>query len=264
MFIESFKVESPNVKYTENEIHSVYNYDTTELVHENRNGTYQWIVKPKTVKYEFKTDIHVPKLGFAPKSSSVFFIFRKKKEKERHFQDLFFTYFSGSALSFWISFSFLCFRISYSQIIVFHFRRVMLVGWGGNNGSTLTAGVIANREWVPSLFIIILFQNQNQSYVIGGYDCAFLNMQKQNMLYLNMIDLDRIYIKLISKMWVLNNLSEESPGPPRTKCNKPIILAHWPKPQRFVLGLSMERRSTLLSRACSQWYPNFLSFNHCN
>ena len=75
MFIESFKVESPNVKYTENEIHSVYNYDTTELVHENRNGTYQWIVKPKTVKYEFKTDIHVPKLGFAPKSSSVFFYF---------------------------------------------------------------------------------------------------------------------------------------------------------------------------------------------
>jgi myo-inositol-1-phosphate synthase len=24
--------------------------------------------------------------------------------------------------------------------------RVMLVGWGGNNGTTLTAGVIANRE----------------------------------------------------------------------------------------------------------------------
>jgi len=63
MFIENFKVESPNVKYTETEIHSVYNYETTELVHENRNGTYQWIVKPKTVKYEFKTDIHVPKLG---------------------------------------------------------------------------------------------------------------------------------------------------------------------------------------------------------
>lgn len=26
----------------------------------------------------------------------------------------------------------------------------MLVGWGGNNGSTLTGGVIANREWVHS------------------------------------------------------------------------------------------------------------------
>ncbi|KAH6760181.1 myo-inositol-1-phosphate synthase 3 [Perilla frutescens var. hirtella] len=88
MFIESFKVESPNVKYTESEIHSVYNYETTELVHESRNGSYQWIVKPKTVQYEFKTDAHVPKLG------------------------------------------------------------VLLVGWGGNNGSTLTAGVIANREGI--------------------------------------------------------------------------------------------------------------------
>jgi len=63
MFIESFKVESPNVKYTENEIHSVYDYQTTELVHENKNGAFQWTVKPKTVKYEFKTDTHVPKLG---------------------------------------------------------------------------------------------------------------------------------------------------------------------------------------------------------
>ncbi|KAK1423707.1 hypothetical protein QVD17_19015 [Tagetes erecta] len=88
MFIESFKVESPNVKYTDDEIHSLYNYDTTELVHEEKNGSYQWVVKPKTVKYQFKTQTHVPKLG------------------------------------------------------------VMLVGWGGNNGSTLTAGVIANREGI--------------------------------------------------------------------------------------------------------------------
>jgi myo-inositol-1-phosphate synthase len=88
MFIENFKVESPNVKYTETEIQSVYSYETTELVHENRNNTYEWIVKPKTVKYEFKTQTNVPKLG------------------------------------------------------------VMLVGWGGNNGSTLTGGVIANREGI--------------------------------------------------------------------------------------------------------------------
>ncbi|KAH0940446.1 hypothetical protein HID58_000083 [Brassica napus] len=88
MFIESFKVESPNVKYTENEIQSVYDYETTEVVHENVNGAYQWIVKPKVVKYDFKTDTRVPKLG------------------------------------------------------------VMLVGWGGNNGSTLTAGVIANKEGI--------------------------------------------------------------------------------------------------------------------
>ncbi|KAJ4962413.1 hypothetical protein NE237_022352 [Protea cynaroides] len=65
---------------------SLTNHKATELVHENRNGTYQWIVKPKTVQYEFKTGTRAPKLG------------------------------------------------------------VMLVGWGGNNGSTLTAGVIANQE----------------------------------------------------------------------------------------------------------------------
>ncbi|KAG9132577.1 hypothetical protein Leryth_022163 [Lithospermum erythrorhizon] len=88
MFIENFKVESPNVKYGEGEIHSVCNYETTELVHDNKNGEYQWIVKPKTVKYEFKTNTNVPKLG------------------------------------------------------------VLLVGWGGNNGSTLTGGVIANKEGI--------------------------------------------------------------------------------------------------------------------
>ncbi|XP_065021291.1 inositol-3-phosphate synthase-like [Musa acuminata AAA Group] len=88
MFIEKFKVESPNVRYGEDEIESVYHYETTELVHECRDGVYQWIVKPKTVRYNFKTRTRVPKLG------------------------------------------------------------VMLVGWGGNNGSTLTAGVIANREGI--------------------------------------------------------------------------------------------------------------------
>lgn len=64
MFIESFKVESPNVKYTESEIESVYTYETTELVHEQRDGAYQWIVKPKSVKYDFKTDTRVPKFGY--------------------------------------------------------------------------------------------------------------------------------------------------------------------------------------------------------
>uniref|UniRef100_A0A7N0V3X3 Inositol-3-phosphate synthase n=1 Tax=Kalanchoe fedtschenkoi TaxID=63787 RepID=A0A7N0V3X3_KALFE len=85
MFIESFRVESPNLRYEENEINSLYSYETTELVHDAKNG---WVVKPKTVNYQFKTDTRVPKLG------------------------------------------------------------VMLVGWGGNNGSTLTGGVIANREGI--------------------------------------------------------------------------------------------------------------------
>jgi len=32
----------------------------------------------------------------------------------------------------------------------------MLVGWGGNNGSTLTGGVIANRELVSLLSLWLL------------------------------------------------------------------------------------------------------------
>ncbi|MBA0832711.1 hypothetical protein Goarm_017082 [Gossypium armourianum] len=130
MFIESFKVESPYVKYTDNAIQSVYNYETTELVHENRDGTYQWVVKPKTVKYEFRTDIHVPKLG------------------------------------------------------------VMLVGWGGNNGSTLTGGVIANRwgvSWATkdkvqqanyfgSLTQASTIRVNPEDIVFGGWDISDMNL----------------------------------------------------------------------------------------
>ncbi|RZR83310.1 hypothetical protein BHM03_00009907 [Ensete ventricosum] len=64
MFVEKFKVESPNVRYGEEEIDAVYHYETTELVHESRDGVYHWIVKPKTVRYNFKTDTRVPKLGY--------------------------------------------------------------------------------------------------------------------------------------------------------------------------------------------------------
>ncbi|ONL94902.1 low phytic acid1 [Zea mays] len=88
MFIESFRVESPHVRYGPTEIESEYRYDTTELVHEGKDGASRWVVRPKSVKYNFRTRTAVPKLG------------------------------------------------------------VMLVGWGGNNGSTLTAGVIANREGI--------------------------------------------------------------------------------------------------------------------
>lgn len=78
MFIENFKVESPNVKYTETEIHSLYDYQTTELVHEEKNGSYQWTVKPKTVKYEFKTDTCVPKLGYVSDCFSIFYFFNSE------------------------------------------------------------------------------------------------------------------------------------------------------------------------------------------
>ncbi|CAM0957068.1 unnamed protein product [Alopecurus aequalis] len=82
MFVEGFKVESPYVRYGAGEIESEYRYDTTEVASAPEGS---WVVRPKSVTYNFKTSTAVPKLG------------------------------------------------------------VMLVGWGGNNGTTLTAGVIANR-----------------------------------------------------------------------------------------------------------------------
>lgn len=64
MFIESFRVESPNVRYGENEIETVYSYETTELVRDDGSDSHQWFVKPKTIKYRFKTDTRIPKLGY--------------------------------------------------------------------------------------------------------------------------------------------------------------------------------------------------------
>lgn len=83
---QTFRVESPNVQYTEDQIISKYDYTSTELQREQTENGSAWIVKPMTTSYVFKTEAKTPKLG------------------------------------------------------------VMLVGWGGNNGSTLTAGVLANTK----------------------------------------------------------------------------------------------------------------------
>ncbi|PMD23586.1 myo-inositol-1-phosphate synthase-like protein [Hyaloscypha hepaticicola] len=78
-----FKVNSPNVVYTDNEIRSKYTYRTT-LVSETADGKFE--ATPKETVYDFKVDRKIPKTG------------------------------------------------------------MMLVGWGGNNGTTVTAGIIANRR----------------------------------------------------------------------------------------------------------------------
>lgn len=75
---EPFIVESPAVKYSDNEIVSEYAYTTT-VVEGNK-------VRPKNEKFVFKTNRKVPKLG------------------------------------------------------------VMIVGLGGNNGTTVTAGILANKH----------------------------------------------------------------------------------------------------------------------
>ncbi|KAN0012488.1 hypothetical protein ACTFIU_007792 [Dictyostelium citrinum] len=56
---ESFKVNSPNVKYTDEHIISDYTYQTTKI--QNVNG--ELIVEPVDQKYIFKTERKVPKMG---------------------------------------------------------------------------------------------------------------------------------------------------------------------------------------------------------
>ncbi|KAG1049452.1 hypothetical protein G6F43_008225 [Rhizopus delemar] len=77
------KVNSSNVKYTDEHILSKYNYSNT-LITKQSDGTL--LAEPTETTYEFKTDCKVPRLG------------------------------------------------------------LMMVGWGGNNGSTLTASILAHKH----------------------------------------------------------------------------------------------------------------------
>jgi myo-inositol-1-phosphate synthase len=79
---QDFKIESPNVEYTDSHITSTYTYDYNKTT-VNENGSVS--IKPKKMDYTFKTDRNVGKVG------------------------------------------------------------TMLIGWGGNNGSTITAGLLANK-----------------------------------------------------------------------------------------------------------------------
>lgn len=81
--VDIFKVESPNVVYTDDEINTKYVYRTTAVT-KSEDG--KLVATPKETVYDFKVDRKVSKTG------------------------------------------------------------VMLIGLGGNNGSTVTAGIIANRR----------------------------------------------------------------------------------------------------------------------
>ncbi|CAO1613317.1 unnamed protein product [Sympodiomycopsis kandeliae] len=85
--IASIKVDSPHVKYDEQNITSNYTYrDTHVNVVQKADGTTEYQAKPVTSEYQFKTKRNVPKTG------------------------------------------------------------LMMVGWAGNNGTTLTASVLSNRH----------------------------------------------------------------------------------------------------------------------
>ena len=60
MLAESFRVDSPTVQYGEDAITSSYTYQHTAV---ERTDAGQWVVKPQSTEYTFKTDTRVPKLG---------------------------------------------------------------------------------------------------------------------------------------------------------------------------------------------------------
>ncbi|KAK9767742.1 Myo-inositol-1-phosphate synthase [Basidiobolus ranarum] len=80
---KAFRVNAPNVQYTDSHILADYVYQNTRVT---KNELGEMIVQPIETNYKFKTDHRVPKVG------------------------------------------------------------LMLVGWGGNNGSTVTASILANRR----------------------------------------------------------------------------------------------------------------------
>jgi len=77
------------------------------------DGSSEWVVTPTVTQYEFRTARTVPKMGCAPPP------WRPEQCRRRRFNP--------------------------AQLTGL-LARLMLVGWGGNNGSTVTAGVLANRR----------------------------------------------------------------------------------------------------------------------
>lgn len=63
MLVDTFKVVSPNVTYSEDKIESTYRYDSTRI---SRNAAGEFEVVPTSSTYEFAVDRRVPKLGCAP------------------------------------------------------------------------------------------------------------------------------------------------------------------------------------------------------
>lgn len=60
MLLENFTVNSPNVVYTPETITSEYDYKTTKV---ERKEDGQFVIRPTSVNYSFKTQRTVPKMG---------------------------------------------------------------------------------------------------------------------------------------------------------------------------------------------------------
>ena len=60
MFVENFKVQSPNVRYADDAIYARFDYDNTRLEPADDQS---WTVIPTKETFEFRTQNAVPKLG---------------------------------------------------------------------------------------------------------------------------------------------------------------------------------------------------------
>jgi myo-inositol-1-phosphate synthase len=60
MLVDTFKVVSRNVEYTDDAIKSTYRYDSTRV---SRARSGEFTVEPVSSTYEFAVDRRVPKLG---------------------------------------------------------------------------------------------------------------------------------------------------------------------------------------------------------
>ena len=59
MLVERFRVNSPHVQYSDDNITSSYRYDSTDL-EQTKSG---WVATPTSTQYTFKTSTKLPKLG---------------------------------------------------------------------------------------------------------------------------------------------------------------------------------------------------------
>lgn len=59
MLVEKFRVNSPNVRYSDEDVTTSYNYESTDL-EQTQSG---WVATPTSTEYTFKTQTRLPKLG---------------------------------------------------------------------------------------------------------------------------------------------------------------------------------------------------------
>lgn len=115
--VGAVEVNSENLTYTEESLYAKYSFHSTNVKKVETEGGVKYEVKPVERLLEFKTERKVPKTGCV----SLFFSGRRRRRSQNSI-------------------------LTFSSSLPSSSRSLMLVGLGGNNGTTLTATVLANRH----------------------------------------------------------------------------------------------------------------------